>query len=108
MKKLASFMFRFERGLKPLPNEFSQNIIISIFNILGQDYTQYSHYILCPNWITANWESLHACKATVAINSDWLPQSARIGDITIMEELTVSDLVKKRDLTDMNRCGVYL
>jgi hypothetical protein len=28
--KLGSFMFRFERGLKPLPNEFSVNIIISI------------------------------------------------------------------------------
>jgi hypothetical protein len=28
--KLASFMFRFERGLKPLPNEFSLNIIISV------------------------------------------------------------------------------
>jgi hypothetical protein len=28
--KLESFMFRFERGLKPLPNEFNLNIIISI------------------------------------------------------------------------------
>jgi hypothetical protein len=27
--KLGSFMFRFERGLKPLPNEFSVIIIIS-------------------------------------------------------------------------------
>jgi hypothetical protein len=29
--KLGSFMFRFERGLKPLPNKFSLNIII--FNL---------------------------------------------------------------------------
>jgi hypothetical protein len=36
--------------------------------VLGQDYTRYSQAILCPNWITAIWESLHACKATVAIN----------------------------------------
>jgi hypothetical protein len=42
--------------------------------VLGQDYTRYSQAILCPNWITAIWESLHACKATVAINSDWIPQ----------------------------------
>jgi hypothetical protein len=76
--------------------------------VLGQDYTRYSQAILCPNWITAIWESLHACKATVAINSDWIPQSARISDITIMEELTGSALVNKRDLTYINRCQVYL
>jgi hypothetical protein len=28
--KLESFMFRFERGMKPLPNKFELNIIISI------------------------------------------------------------------------------
>jgi hypothetical protein len=76
--------------------------------VLGQYYTRYSEAILCPNWITAIWESLHACKATVAINSDWIPQPARIGDITIMEELTGSALVNKRYLTDINRCRVYL
>jgi hypothetical protein len=70
--------------------------------VLGQDFTRYSQAILCPNWITAIWESEHACKASVAINLDWLPQSARIGDIIIMEELTVSDLVNKRDLADIN------
>jgi hypothetical protein len=72
--------------------------------VLGQDFTRYSQAILCPNWITEIWELLHACNATVAINSDWIPQSALIGDITIMEELTVSDLVNKRDLADINRC----
>jgi hypothetical protein len=76
--------------------------------ILGQDYTRYSQAILCPNWITAIWESLHACKATVAINSDWIPQLAQIGVITIMEELTGSALVNKKDLVDINRCRVYL
>jgi hypothetical protein len=76
--------------------------------VLGQDFTRYSQAILCPNWITAIWGSLHACKATVAINSEWIPQSALIGDINIMEELTVSDLVNKRDLADINRCQVYL
>jgi hypothetical protein len=64
--------------------------------VLGQDFTRYSQAFLCPNWITAIWESLHACKATVAINPELIPQSARSGDITIMEELTVSDLVNKR------------
>jgi hypothetical protein len=44
--------------------------------ILGQDFTRYSQAILCPNWITAIWESLQACKAAVAINLEWLPQSA--------------------------------
>jgi hypothetical protein len=76
--------------------------------VLGQDYTQYSQAILCPNWITAIWESLHAYKATVAINSDWIPQPAGIVDITIMEELTGSALVNKRDVTDINRYRVYL
>jgi hypothetical protein len=76
--------------------------------VLGQDFTRYSQAILCPNWITEILESLHACKATVAINLEWIPHSARIGDITIMEELTVSDLVNKRDLADINRCRVYL
>jgi hypothetical protein len=76
--------------------------------VLGQDYNRYSQAILCPNWITAIWESLHACKASVAINSDWILQPARIGDITIMEELTGSAFVNKRDLTDINRCRVYL
>jgi hypothetical protein len=76
--------------------------------VLGQYYTRYSQAILCPNWITAIWDYVHACKATVAINSDWIPQPARIGDITIMEELTGSALVNKRDLADINRCRVYL
>jgi hypothetical protein len=76
--------------------------------VLGQDYNRYSQAILCLNWITAIWESLHACKAPVAINSDWIPQPARIGDMTIMEELTGSVLVNKRDLTDIKRCRVYL
>jgi hypothetical protein len=76
--------------------------------VLGQDFTRYSQSILCPNWITAIWESLHARKATVAINSDWIPQPARIRDITIMEELMGSALVNKRDLADINRCRVYL
>jgi hypothetical protein len=53
--------------------------------VLGQYFTRYSQAILCPNWIKAIWESLHACKATFAISSEWSPQSARIGDITIME-----------------------
>jgi hypothetical protein len=74
----------------------------------GQDYNRYSQAILCPNWITEIWESLHACKASVAINSDWIPHPAIIGDITIMEELMGSTLVNKRDLTDINRCRVYL
>jgi hypothetical protein len=30
--------------------------------VLGQDYNRYSQAILCPNWITEIWESLHACK----------------------------------------------
>jgi hypothetical protein len=28
--------------------------------VLGQDYKRYSQAILCPNWITEMWESLHA------------------------------------------------
>jgi hypothetical protein len=28
--------------------------------VLGQDFTRYSQAILCPNWITEIWESLHA------------------------------------------------
>jgi hypothetical protein len=76
--------------------------------VLSQDYNRYSQAILCPNWITVIWESLHTCKSSVAINSDWIPQPAIIVDITIMEELTGSALVNKRDLTDINRCHVYL
>jgi hypothetical protein len=56
----------------------------------------------------AIWESLHACKASVAINSDRIPQPARIGDISIMEELTGSALVNKRDLAEINICRIYL
>jgi hypothetical protein len=76
--------------------------------VLGQYYNRYSQAILCPNWITAIWEYLHACKASFAINSDWIPQPEIIGDITIMEELTGSALVNKIDLTDIKRCPVYL
>jgi hypothetical protein len=53
--------------------------------VLGQDYKQYSPAILCPKWIAAIRESLHACKASVAINSDWIPQPARIRDTRVME-----------------------
>jgi hypothetical protein len=88
--------------------DYTQLEIACPAQVLGQDYNQYSQAILCPNWITAIWESLHACNASVSINSDWIPQPARIGDITIMEELTGSALVNKRDLTDINRCRVYL
>jgi hypothetical protein len=35
--------------------------------VLGQDYNRYNQALLCPNWITAIWESLHACKASVAM-----------------------------------------
>jgi hypothetical protein len=77
------------------------------YQVLVQD-KQYSQAILCPNWSTEIWESLHTCKASVAINSDWIQQPARIGDITIMEELTISALVKKRDLAAINRCRIYL
>jgi hypothetical protein len=76
--------------------------------VLGQDYNIYSQAILCPNWITAIWESLQACKASVAINSDWIPQPVRIGDITIMEELTGYAHENKRDLAAINRCRIYL
>jgi hypothetical protein len=76
--------------------------------VLGQDYNRYSQAILCPNWITAIWESLHACRASVAINSDWIPQPEKIGEITIMEELTGSALVNKIYVTAINRCRVYL
>jgi hypothetical protein len=44
--------------------------------VLGQDYNRYSQAILCPNWITEIWESLHACNASVAIHSDWTPHPA--------------------------------
>jgi hypothetical protein len=88
--------------------DYTQLEICCSAQVLGQDYNPYSQAILCPNWITSIWESLHACKASVPINSDWLPQPARIGDITIMEELTGSALVNKRDLTDIKRCCVYI
>jgi hypothetical protein len=88
--------------------DYTQLEIGCAAQVLGQDYNQNSQAILCPNWITAIWESLHACKSSVAINSDWIPHPARIGDITIMEELKGSALVNKRDLTDINRCRVYL
>jgi hypothetical protein len=86
--------------------DYTQLEIVCSAQVLGQDDNRYSQTILCPNWITAIWESLHACKASVSINSDWIPQPARIGDTTIMEELTGSALVNKRDLTDINRCRV--
>jgi hypothetical protein len=68
--------------------DYTQLEISCLAQVLGQYYNQYSQAILCPNWITAIWEFLHACKASVAINSEWIPQPARIGDITIMEEFT--------------------
>jgi hypothetical protein len=49
--------------------------------VLGQYFTRYSQAILCPNWITAIWELLHACKATAAISSEWIPQSAQINEL---------------------------
>jgi hypothetical protein len=76
--------------------------------VLHQDYNRYSQAILCPNWTTAIWDSLHTCKASVAINSDWIPQPARIGDMTIMEELMGSTLKNKIYLAEINRCRVYL
>jgi hypothetical protein len=88
--------------------DYTQLEIGCLAQVLGQDYNRYIQAILCPNWITAIWESLHACKASFAINSDWIPQPTIIVDITITEELTGSALVNKRDLTDINRCRVYL
>jgi hypothetical protein len=88
--------------------DYTQLEISCPAQVLGQDYNRYSQATLCLNWITAIWESLHAWKASVAINSDCIPQTAIIGDITIMEELMGSVLVNKRYLTDINRCRVYL
>jgi hypothetical protein len=89
-------------------SEYTQLEIGFPAQVLGQDYNRYIQAILCPNWITAIWESLHACNASVAINSEWIHQPERIGDVTIMEELTGSALVNKRDLAEINRCHVYL
>jgi hypothetical protein len=94
-------------NLIPQQLDYTQLEIGCSSQVLGQDITCYSHTILCPNWITAIYEYLHACNATVATNSDWIPQPAQIGDITIMEELTGSALVNKIYLADINRCRVY-
>jgi hypothetical protein len=88
--------------------DYTQLVIGCPAQVLGQNYNRDSQTILCPNWITTIWESLNACNASVAINSDWIPQPARIGDITIMEELTGSTLVNRKDLAEINRCRVYL
>jgi hypothetical protein len=37
---------------------------------LGQYFERYSLTILCPSWITAIWESLHAYKASISIKSE--------------------------------------
>jgi hypothetical protein len=87
--------------------DYNQLEIGCPYQVLGQDYKQYIQAILCPNWITTMWESLQACKASVTINSYWIPQPAIIGDTTIMEELTGSALVNKRYLTAINRCHIY-
>jgi hypothetical protein len=50
--KLASFMFRFEIGLKPLPNEFSLNIIISF---LTRNY----QLLLNCNKVHMAWRMAH-------------------------------------------------
>jgi hypothetical protein len=56
--------------------------------VLVQDDNRYSQVSICRNWNTTIWESLHACKASIAIDSDLIPQPERIGDINIVEELT--------------------
>jgi hypothetical protein len=76
--------------------------------VLGQDYKRYRRAILCPNWITAIWESSHACKASVSINLEWIPHPARLGDIPILEALTVYTRVKHSNLSAINRCRIYL
>jgi hypothetical protein len=40
--------------------EYTQLEVGCSAQVLGQDFTRYSQAILCPNWITAIWESLHA------------------------------------------------
>jgi hypothetical protein len=76
--------------------------------VLGQEYRHYSHAILCPNWSTTIWESLHACKASVFINSEWIPHPERLGDIPIVEALTASTCVKHSNLSDINIYHIYL
>jgi hypothetical protein len=65
--------------------DYSQLEIGCSAQVLGQDFTRYSQAILCPSWIAAIWEYSHAFRDAVAISSEWIPQTARIGDITIME-----------------------
>jgi hypothetical protein len=76
--------------------------------VLGQDYKRYRHAILCSNWITEIWESLHACKASVYIKSEWIPHPERLGDIPIMETLTSSTRVKHSNPSAINICRIYL
>jgi hypothetical protein len=61
--------------------DYTQLEIDCSAQVLGQDYNRYSQAILFPNCITAIWDFLHACKSSFDINSDWIPQPARIGDM---------------------------
>jgi hypothetical protein len=76
--------------------------------VLSQDYNRYIHIILCPKWIVAIWESLHAFKASGSINLEWIPHLARLGDILIMEILTAYKSVKHINLSAINICRIYL
>jgi hypothetical protein len=86
--------------------DYTQLEICCPSQVLSQDYTQNSKVILCPNWITAIWESLNTCKASVVIKSNWIPHPAKIGNATIMEALTGSTLVNKRYLAAIQRCCI--
>jgi hypothetical protein len=88
--------------------DYTQLYIGCSTQVLSQDYNRYRHAIICPNWITALWESLHACNASISKKLEWIPHPTRLFDIPITEALTTSTRVKHSNLSAINRCRIYL
>jgi hypothetical protein len=47
--------------------EYTQLECGTVENIPEQDYDRFSNCIINKNWITENWQHLHSCKATFAV-----------------------------------------
>jgi hypothetical protein len=89
--------------------EYTQLEVNCVTNPLALKYERYKSLILCPNWVSAMWECLHTCQATINITPQWAPKKSRIHDIAIMmafKDPTIG--LSTKYLRTINRCLIYL
>jgi hypothetical protein len=76
---------------------------------LALTYERYKPLIICPKWVTALWEYLHTCQATIDFTPQWASNKSTIHEIIIMTALKYHTTgLSINDLRNINRYRLCL